>query len=61
MSQDVIDGQAAVIANLRALIDALDSRVPHLERIGEQAIADDASELKAQALAQLATLQASGA
>jgi hypothetical protein len=46
-----------LIDRLRELIDALDSRVPHLEREGETRIADDAAALKEKALARLAELE----
>ena len=41
---------------LRELIAALDRRVPQLERAEETAIARDAAELRAQAMARLAEL-----
>ena len=42
---------------LREFIAALDDRVPHVERVGEAAIAHDAAELKATALARIAELE----
>ena len=46
-----------LIARLRELIDALDSRVPHLEREGETRIADDAASLRQKALERIAQLE----
>jgi hypothetical protein len=46
-----------LIDRLRELIDALDSRVPHLEREGETRIANDAAALREKALARLAELE----
>jgi hypothetical protein len=45
------------IRHLRQLIDALNRRVPHIERAGEAAIARDAAELMKQALKRLKTLE----
>ena len=45
-----------LIARLRELIDALESRVPHLEREGEMRIAQDAAKLKEKALERIAEL-----
>jgi hypothetical protein len=45
------------IRHLRQLIDALNRRVPHIERIGEAAIARDAAELMKQALKRLKALE----
>ena len=39
-----------LIARLRELIEALESRVPHLEREGEMRIAQDAAALMEKAL-----------
>ena len=47
----------ALVAHLRELVDAIDRRVPHLEREGEMQIAADAAELRARALARIATLE----
>jgi hypothetical protein len=49
--------RAQLIARLRELIDALDARVPHLEREGEVHIANDAAALKSNALARIAQLE----
>lgn len=40
----------AMIADLHRLVEALDRRVPHLERIGEAQIAHDSADLRQQAL-----------
>ncbi len=45
------------IRHLRQLIDALNRRVPHIERVGEAAIARDAAELMKQALKRLKALE----
>ena len=42
--------------HLHRLVEALDRRVPHIERSGEAEIAKDALELKARALKRLAEL-----
>jgi len=47
------------IRHLRQLIDALNSRVPHIERVGEAKIARDAAELMKQALKRLKALEKS--
>jgi len=39
-----------MLADLHFLIDALDHRVPHLERMGEARIARDAADLRARAI-----------
>jgi hypothetical protein len=46
-----------LIRHLRELIDALERRVPHLEREGEMPIARDAAALKQKALERLADLE----
>jgi hypothetical protein len=45
------------IRQLRELIAALESRVPHIERAGETDIARDAETLKEKALKRLAELE----
>jgi hypothetical protein len=45
------------IRHLRQLIDALDSRVPRIERLGEGKIASDAATLRAKALKRIAELE----
>jgi hypothetical protein len=47
------------IRHLRQLVEALDRRVPHVERAGEAKIAADAAELKARALKRLKVLEGS--
>ena len=47
------------IRQLRQLIDALNQRVPHIERVGEAKIARDAAELTKQALKRLKALEGS--
>ena len=51
------DDPQQLIGQLRELIDALDARVPHLERTGEVQIAADAAALKAKALTRIARLE----
>jgi hypothetical protein len=46
------------LRHLHELIAALDQRVPHVERIGEIAIARDARALKEKALQRIAELEA---
>lgn len=48
---------SASINILRELIEALDRRLPHMERAGEAAIARDAAALKASALQRIAELE----
>jgi len=50
-------GRERLIDQLRELIRALDSRVPHLEREGENQIADEAAALKQKAIERLAQLE----
>jgi hypothetical protein len=45
------------VRHLRQLIDALNRRVPHIERVGEATIARDAEELMARALKRLKALE----
>ena len=49
---------AEQIRQLRELIDALDRRVPRIERSGETQIARDAAELRAKALKRITLLEA---
>jgi hypothetical protein len=51
-----VDRERAV-RKLRDLIDALDRRVPHVERVGERRIAQDAAELKKKAMERIAQLE----
>jgi hypothetical protein len=48
---------AASLRILHELIAALDSRLPHVERTGEAAIAQDAARLRARALERIAELE----
>lgn len=47
-----------IIADLEALLSALDRRVPHIERLGEVAIAREAATLRKKALQRLTELRA---
>ena len=47
-----------LIADLREFVEALDRRVPRLERAGEIAIARDASRLRDEAVRRLTKLEA---
>jgi hypothetical protein len=47
------------IRHLRQLIEALNRRVPHIERVGEAKIARDAAELMKQARKRLKALEES--
>jgi hypothetical protein len=55
---DEADRQRA-IRHLRQLVDALNRRVPHVERVGEATIARDAAELMKKALKRLKALEES--
>jgi hypothetical protein len=46
-----------IVRELHELIAALDRRVPHVERVGEIAIARAASALRDEALKRIATLE----
>jgi hypothetical protein len=46
-----------VVADLYELIDALDRRVPHLEREGEHRIAQEAAALRRKAEARIAEIE----
>jgi predicted component of type VI protein secretion system len=48
---------ATTIRMLQELIEALDRRLPHVERAGEAAIAEDAAALKQRALERIAELE----
>lgn len=49
----------SVLADLRELVEAIDRRVSHLEREGEHRIVQDAAQLRRQALARIAEIEAS--
>ena len=51
---------AEILAALRELVEALDRRVPHLERSGEIQIAKDAALLRNEAVTRIAALQRAG-
>jgi hypothetical protein len=53
------EARARALRHLRQLIEALDRRVPHIERSGETTIARDAATLRAKALERIAQLEAS--
>jgi hypothetical protein len=44
--------------DLQHLIEAIDRRAPHLERIGEAAIARDAADLRRRAVALMRAIEA---
>ena len=51
MSEPELDtGSTQIIATLREFIEAIDSRVPHVERAGEAQIARDAAALRQEAV-----------
>jgi len=54
--QPTRESTVQVIAALRELIDALDRRVPHIERAGERQIASDAAKLRSEAVARISEL-----
>ena len=49
-----------LVRDLEDLIAALERRVPHIDRLGERAIARDADALKRKALARLEQLRQKG-
>lgn len=51
------DPTHSLIVDLRELVDALDRRVPRLERAGETAIARDAAHLRDEAIDRLKKLE----
>lgn len=57
MGNDTLENSHAAIRHLRELIDALERRVPNIQREGEMAIARDAAALKARAIERLAELE----
>jgi hypothetical protein len=52
------EDRVLALRHLRELIAALDRRVPHIERSGELAIAQDAETLRAKALERIGQLEA---
>lgn len=57
MTDQKSDSSKEQIRHLRELIDALERRVPMIERVGEAQIARDAAALKKKALKRLAELE----
>jgi hypothetical protein len=57
MGNDTLENSHAAIRHLRELIDALERRVPNIQREGEVAIAREAAALKARAIERLAELE----
>ena len=55
-----VSTSAEIIATLRELIDALDRRVPHVERAGESRIAADAAALRSEAVNRIEALSRAG-
>ena len=55
--EDVAAGREHMIRHLRQLVEALERRVPHIERSGEAAIARDAAALRERALKRIAELE----
>jgi hypothetical protein len=49
-----------VIAALHELIEALDRRIPHVERVGERAIREQAAELRDEAVRRIDELTRTG-
>jgi hypothetical protein len=47
----------ALIRELRQLVEALDRRVPHIDRAGEITIARESAELRARAVQRIAGLE----
>ena len=54
---DVARLRSEVIQDLQRLLEAIDRRLPRIAHIGEPAIAQDALELRAKAVALLAKLE----
>lgn len=50
-------GAAEMLDDLQRLVEALDRRVPHLERLSEAAIARDAADLRQRAIALMKALE----
>ena len=49
--------ERTVLEDLRELVDALDRRVPHLDRKGERDIARDAARLRAEAMTRIRDIE----
>ncbi len=54
---EVPEPGTGLMRTLQELIDALDRRIPHIERVGEAAIVADATRLRASAMQRLAELR----
>ncbi len=52
-----VDSTHPLVDELRELVEALDRRVPHLERAGETTIARDAARLRDEAIKRLTALE----
>jgi hypothetical protein len=52
-----IEAETTLLRHLRELVQALEQRVPHIEREGEAQIALDAAALKEKALRRIAELE----
>ena len=52
----VAEDSEVVIAALHELIDALDRRIPHVERVGERDIREQAADLRNQAIRRIDAL-----
>ena len=52
-----VETRLQIVRELRELIDALDSRVPHVERVGEVTIARAAETLKTEALKRIDAIE----
>ena len=57
---DLVKPSTDTIGMLRDLVDALDRRVPHAERVGETRIAFDAAALRKTALNRIEELTRTG-
>jgi hypothetical protein len=60
VSTNVESTPHSLVEELRELVEALDRRVPRLERAGETAIAGDAARLRDEAIKRLAALNRNG-
>lgn len=56
--RDAESSPSDLLVTLQELVDALDRRVPHIERAGESQIAADAERLRASAVRRIASLRA---
>ena len=60
-TQHPVTAESELLEALQELVQALDRRIPHVERAGEAKIAADARRLRAEASARIALLQDRGA